>query len=235
MKDGQKIKRIFDIVSGFVAVGCTIILDCNLLIKLLVIIGIICVCICSDIYRWSNERLIIGLLCCLAILNIYCELTIYIPYRAIWSASSNIQVGFSSSQVCYTYNSGNADALLCMMLRDREVSLYGNCKMYQRYFQLYSKEIIVFDYKEKIDFLMEKRESFLDMGRMSLCSASDCFNDTEIETLREYRQDRLELYQLFLSANMDQISDKENIVVAIDSMHNIYIMTDMEWRALKGE
>ncbi len=235
METEKRQNNLFKGISGITAVVLILVLDCRYELKTLAAVGITVFYICACFFKWSKEKWTIVLILCISIINVYCDWTIYLPYRITWSAAANKQIGFSTSQLCYTNNPGNADALLCTMLLGRTVSIYGNCNMYQKYFELYSGRILEYNCKQNADFLMEKRENFWDMGRMSLCSAVDCFEDYEVESLKELRQNRTELYQLYLSIHSDEIVDKGEMAVAIDSSHNIYIMTLEEWGELKGD
>lgn len=212
----------FNTISCIFAIGLVIILDCNALVKILVIIGIIALYLCSILRGWNKEKWVLLLILCISLINVYCECRIYIPYRLNYSTSYNKQCGFSTTQVSYTYNSGNSDSLLCAILKDKDVFVYGQCEMYQRYIEQFSKEVLDYNFKIKVDWLIDKQDSFLDMGRINPYNAVDCFDEDEIEILREIRNDNKP--RLYVSS--DSVVDENDIIIAVDYLHNIYVITE---------
>lgn len=225
MKIIRKYFMDFKTVSSFVAIILFFVLDCNIMIKIVVASAIVMLYFIALAWQWSKEKWIVAVILCISSANIYYHLTEYLHYWIHYSASYNEQCGFSTSQVAYLYNSGNSDAALCGILREKVISVYGNCEMYDTYLEIYSKKVLTFDENRNVDFLGDKQDEFLAMGKMSICTAMDCFSDEEVEKLTDIRNDIQPL--LYLSS--DKVAEEDECIVAIDSSHNIYVMTKDEW------
>ena len=191
----------FNVIGTFLILVLIIVLDCDTKVKIVVIVCLTLLYFGATLKRWSKEKWVIVACLCSSIINAYCEKEIYIPYRTTFSAAYNSQTGFGTTQLCYVYNARYADALIPTILKDRKVSIYGNCKIYQKYFEMFSGEVVCFDSDKDVDYFIDRQHEFMSMGIMCMSTAPDCFEDEEMEILGDVRDSA----QLYLSLKSDKI------------------------------
>lgn len=226
-------KTCFVIISGLIVICFIIPLNCSAIIKILSILGMIILGIIAVFRRWEKEKWILASFICLFLLNMYFQCTVYLPYRYHTSAAYNSLSGFSTTQVCYVYNNVNSDALLCSILKNRDILIYGNenSKIYQRYLKFYANNVTAQDHNKNVDFLKERQEEFIDIGKMTISHAWDCFDDKNIKIMEQILEmdDSTRPHLYFKS---DKIIEKDELIIAIDSLHNIYVMSNEEWESI---
>nr|WP_305181928.1 hypothetical protein [uncultured Schaedlerella sp.] len=233
MKKCEADKKGFNLISGLISIGFIIVLKYHIFLKIIMVLGISIFYFYSILKNWTKARWISTLLFVMFLLNLYLQCTVYLPYRYHTSAAYNSLCGFATTQVCYVYNQGEGDTLIPTILKNRNFSVYGNGKQYREYFELYSKNIIRNDYNKNVDFLVEKQIEFIDIGRMSISNAENCFNDKDVKKLQKLQNDYATQPHLYIKSH--EVADIEEGVIAVDSFHNIYVMTREEWEEFMNE
>ena len=231
MRKLEKKENICNLFLSFILIGLICILNCSIYIELIVGVCTVAVLILSIKYKWNCSRCFFCFLAIAMMINFYFDYKTYSPYRNEQSGNYNSRCGFTTSQVAYTYNSGNSDVLLYLILKNKDAISYGNIEPYYNLLEQFSNNCINVSGEEDVDFLIDMQNEFWDMGRVNPYNAGDCFDIDEANTLREIRNTNKPCLYIL----SDEFVKKERVVVVVDSLHNFYIMTEEQWEEIYSE